>query len=32
MKDGEKIFFYGKGDQELGREPGNVIIVLDEVT
>lgn len=30
MKDGQKIVFYGKGDQELGLEPGNVIIVIDE--
>lgn len=31
MKDGQKIVFYGKGDQEVGLEPGNVIIVLDEI-
>jgi len=30
MKDGQKIVFYGKGDQQMGLEPGNVIIVLDE--
>uniref|UniRef100_A0A1I8A784 DnaJ homolog subfamily A member 1 n=1 Tax=Steinernema glaseri TaxID=37863 RepID=A0A1I8A784_9BILA len=30
MKDDEKIIFYGKGDQEPGLEPGNVVIVLDE--
>ncbi|CAD5209174.1 unnamed protein product [Bursaphelenchus okinawaensis] len=29
-KDGQKIVFYGKGDQEKGKEPGNVVIVLDE--
>jgi len=31
MKDGQKIVFYGKGDQEVGLEPGNIIIVLDEM-
>lgn len=30
MKDGQKIIFYGKGDQESNLEPGNVIIVIDE--
>jgi len=30
MRDGQKIMFYGKGDQLPGLEPGNVIIVLDE--
>jgi DnaJ family protein A protein 1 len=30
-RDGQKIVFYGKGDQQLGLEPGNVIIVLDEL-
>jgi DnaJ-class molecular chaperone len=30
MKDGEKIVFRGKGDQEVGLEPGNIVIVLDE--
>lgn len=30
MKDGQKIVFYGKGDQEVNLEPGNVIIVIDE--
>lgn len=30
MKDGQKIVFYGKGDQEIGLEPGNIIIVIDE--
>lgn len=30
MRDGQKIMFYGKGDQQPGLEPGNVIIVLDE--
>uniref|UniRef100_A0A1I7SCM0 DnaJ subfamily A member 1 n=1 Tax=Bursaphelenchus xylophilus TaxID=6326 RepID=A0A1I7SCM0_BURXY len=29
-RDGQKIVFYGKGDQEKGKEPGNVVIVLDE--
>jgi DnaJ family protein A protein 1 len=31
MKDGQKIPFFGKGDQEVGLEPGNIIIVLDEL-
>ncbi|KAH7727723.1 heat shock protein 40 [Aphelenchoides avenae] len=31
MKDGHKITFYGKGDQEVGLEPGNIIIVIDEL-
>jgi len=30
MKDEQKIVFHGKGDQEPGLEPGNVVIVLDE--
>jgi len=30
MKDGQRIVFYGKGDQEVGLEPGNIIIVVDE--
>ena len=30
MRDGEKLVFYGKGDQQPGLDPGNVIIVLDE--
>jgi chaperone protein DnaJ len=30
MRDGQKLVFYGKGDQQIGLEPGNVIIVLDE--
>jgi hypothetical protein len=30
MRDGQKLIFYGKGDQQSGLEPGNVIIVLDE--
>ncbi|KAI6241315.1 hypothetical protein M3Y99_00357400 [Aphelenchoides fujianensis] len=30
MPDGEKIVFHGKGDQEVGLEPGNIVIVLDE--
>lgn len=29
-KDGQKIPFYGEGDQEPNLEPGDVIIVLDE--
>lgn len=29
MKDGQKIIFYGKGDQESNLEPGNIIIVID---
>jgi DnaJ-class molecular chaperone len=31
MRDGEKIIFNGKGDQEVGLEPGNIVIVLDEL-
>lgn len=31
MKDGHKIVFHGKGDQEPGLEPGNIIIVIDEL-
>uniref|UniRef100_A0AAQ4PGH6 DnaJ heat shock protein family (Hsp40) member A n=1 Tax=Gasterosteus aculeatus aculeatus TaxID=481459 RepID=A0AAQ4PGH6_GASAC len=30
MRDGQKITFTGEGDQELGLEPGDVIIVLDQ--
>ncbi|XP_037554167.1 dnaJ homolog subfamily A member 1 [Nematolebias whitei] len=30
MKDGQKIVFHGEGDQELGLEPGDIIIVLDQ--
>lgn len=30
-RDGQRIIFYGKGDQQVGLEPGNVIIVLDEL-
>ena len=30
MKDGQKITFYGEGDQESGLEPGDSIIVLDQ--
>lgn len=30
MKDDQKIVFHGKGDQESGLEPGNVVVVLDE--
>uniref|UniRef100_A0A3B3S371 DnaJ heat shock protein family (Hsp40) member A4 n=1 Tax=Paramormyrops kingsleyae TaxID=1676925 RepID=A0A3B3S371_9TELE len=30
MKDGQKITYYGEGDQEPGLEPGDVIIVLDQ--
>ncbi|KAI6207806.1 hypothetical protein M3Y96_00047800 [Aphelenchoides besseyi] len=30
MKDGEKIVFHGKGDEEVGLEPGNIVLVLDE--
>jgi len=30
MRDGEKITFHGKGDQEVGLEPGDIVIVLDE--
>lgn len=31
MKDGHKIVFHGKGDQEIGLEPGNIVIVIDEL-
>uniref|UniRef100_UPI00358E60E1 dnaJ homolog subfamily A member 1-like n=1 Tax=Myxine glutinosa TaxID=7769 RepID=UPI00358E60E1 len=30
MKDGQKISYYGEGDQEPGFEPGDVIICLDQ--
>jgi DnaJ homolog subfamily A member 1 len=30
MKDGQQIRFSGEGDQEPGRDPGDVVIVLDE--
>lgn len=30
MKDGQRITFSGAGDQEPGKEPGDVVIVLDE--
>lgn len=30
MRDGRKLVFYGKGDQQPGLKSGNVIIVLDE--
>uniref|UniRef100_A0A915MJ50 Uncharacterized protein n=2 Tax=Meloidogyne javanica TaxID=6303 RepID=A0A915MJ50_MELJA len=30
MRDGQKLLFNEKGDQQIGLEPGNVIIVLDE--
>jgi len=31
VKDGHRIPFYGKGDQEAGMEPGDLIIVIDEI-
>jgi len=30
-RDGHRIPFYGKGDQEPGMEPGDLIIVIDEI-
>lgn len=30
MEDGQKISFYGEGDQSPGLEPGDIIIVLEE--
>jgi len=31
IRDGHRIPFYGKGDQEAGMEPGDLIIVIDEI-
>jgi DnaJ-class molecular chaperone len=31
MKDGQKILFKNKGDQEPGLEAGDIVIVLDEM-
>ncbi|XP_043935730.1 dnaJ homolog subfamily A member 1-like isoform X2 [Protopterus annectens] len=30
MKDGQKITFYGEGDQAPGIDPGDIVIVLDQ--
>ena len=30
VKDGQKVTFRGEGDRELGLEPGDIIIVLDQ--
>lgn len=30
MRDGQKINFYGEGDQEPNVKPGDIIIILDE--
>lgn len=31
MKDGQKIVIHGEGDQEPGLEPGDIVIVLDQL-
>lgn len=30
MKDGQKIVFHGEGDQEPGKQPGDLIVVLEQ--
>jgi len=31
MKDGDQITFHGEGDQEPGIEPGDILVILQEL-